>query len=131
MEEKQIKHYKRLILNNLNRNLPKKVVYPNIKETISNIIKRVEFYMVNYTNNFEPEKYNISVDKLPNGMIFINVVFIRGDISRRLIFLDNGELFGVKHFDKKKPHSFTYGLMDKSVAKINYETDPMFSSKHI
>jgi hypothetical protein len=123
MEETQVKHYKNLIAKNLSRNLPKKIKNPEIKKTIAIIIKRTEFYMKNHTNNFYPEKYTISVDEIHPGLIFINIIFHNGDISRKLIFLETGKLFGVKHFDRNNPYRFTYGLSDKSVDTINFKTD--------
>lgn len=122
MEQVQIKHFKNLIMKNLSRNLPRKVDNPEVKNVISTIIKRTEYYMKNYTNNFYPDKYNISIEKIPNGKLLINICLQSGDIIRRLIFLDNGEMFGVKHYNRNKPYTFTYGLSDKSVELINFKT---------
>lgn len=118
MEVEKIKHYKKLIKGNLKRNLPK-YINGDTNTIAYTIVDIVEYYMQHYTKDFDPSKYIITATDLGNGTKFINVSFKSGDITRRLIFLENGKLFGVKHFDSTSPRSFTYGLPDKSVNNIN------------
>ena len=120
MEIEKINHYKKLIKGNLKRNLPKYITGVKDTDTIAyNMTDKINYYMKHYTNDFDPSGYTVTATDLGNGTKFINVSFKSGDITRRLIFLENGELFGVKHFNKTRPGSFSYGLPDKSVNNIN------------
>lgn len=119
MEVEKIKHYKKLIKGNLKRNLPKYIKVGDTNAIAYNMTDKIVYYMEHYTKDFDPSKYTVTVTDLGNGTKFINVSFKSGDITRRLIFLEDGMLFGVKHFNSTQPRSFTYGLPDKSVNNIN------------